>query len=569
MWRYLILSLALFSFSAAKSQDFGLDKPGEIHGNFSILSQLYFEDSAISAVVPPEKVALQGFGNLIYTKGKFEAGVRFESYTPALVGYPAGASWDGTGIGYRYASYNGDKLEITVGNFYEQFGSGMVLRTWEDQGLGVDYSLDGIRVISRPHKGITLKGLYGKQRFNFENGLQNGSGIVRGLDAEISLNQLLDSVINFNGQWYLGGSFVSKFEEDRDPTYDYPENVGAASVRLKYLNGGFLFSGEYTRINQNPSQQNSAIVDFPDSISTTGLFQFGQGLNLNATYSTRGFGASITASSLSNMSYQSQRSAGPFDSWINYLPPTSVLNTYLLAQLYPYATQPNGEVAFRGDLFYKIPRNSGLGGKYGMKIDLSYTRIHAPDFPRVDGIGINRKGIEPVLFRPSDKVYYSDFNVKVTKKFNRKLKMSAFYMNLVYDNDVNAGAYDYNDDPAQGTIYADLLVFEGNIRVKRRNNLRIEAQFLRTDQHLQDWATMVLEYTWSPHWFASVINQYNFGNADGNEYNFPVISAGYIKESSRITVSYGRQRAGVFCVGGICRVVPASNGLSVSLTSSF
>jgi hypothetical protein len=169
----------------------------------------------------------------------------------------------------------------------------------------------------------------------------------------------------------------------------------------------------------------------------------------------------------------------------------------------------------------------------------------------------------------TDNVYYSDFNVKVTKKLSRKFKLSAFYMNLVYDNDVNKGAYDYDNVPVKGKVYADLFVVEGNIRIKRRNNLRFEAQVLRTNQHLQDWATLVLEYTWSPHWFASVLDQYNYGNADGNDYHFPVVSAGYINGTNRISVSYGRQRAGVFCVGGVCRVVPASNGLSVTLTSSF
>jgi hypothetical protein len=34
-------------------------------------------------------------------------------------------------------------------------------------------------------------------------------------------------------------------------------------------------------------------------------------------------------------------------------------------------------------------------------------------------------------------------------------------------------------------------------------------------------------------------------------------------------MSYGKQRAGIFCVGGVCRNVPASNGFAISITSSF
>ena len=46
-------------------------------------------------------------------------------------------------------------------------------------------------------------------------------------------------------------------------------------------------------------------------------------------------------------------------------------------------------------------------------------------------------------------------------------------------------------------------------------------------------------------------------------------SVGYTNKANRISLGYGRQRAGIFCVGGVCRTVPASNGLSISITSSF
>jgi hypothetical protein len=564
------IQLAATAVLCAAASALTAQEKGEVHGNFSIDAQYYRPDSAISAVVPDQKMALMGFGNIIYTLGDLEAGIRFETYVPAFVGYPAGAPWSGTGIGYRYARYKGEMWDVTVGNFYEQFGTGMVLRTWEDRGLGVDYALDGVRVISRPHPAITCKGLYGRQRFNFDNGLQNGTGIVRGLDAELNLNVLLDSVLTLPGQIFIGASYVSKFEDNRSNVYDFPENVGAASVRLKYILWGFMLNAEYARIGVNPTAFNSQIVNIPPELDPlVGLFQYGQGLNLNATYSQKGLGASVTASSLSNMALQSQRNAGAFDSWINYLPATSVLQTALLAQFYPYATQPNGEVAFRGDFFYTFKKGTSLGGKYGMQLDFTTTQVFAPDFPTVPDFQLNRKGIQPVLFNPSDRSYYSDLTAKISRKLSNKFKGSLMYMNIAYNNDVILGAYDYDDIPAKGMIYANLYVFEGNWAIKKGRNLRFETQLMTTRQHLQDWAAIILEYTVSPHWFLSGINQYNYGNADGNFYNFPVLAAGYIKDSSRISVSYGRQRAGVFCVGGVCRVVPAANGLTISLTTSF
>jgi hypothetical protein len=85
-----------------------------------------------------------------------------------------------------------------------------------------------------------------------------------------------------------------------------------------------------------------------------------------------------------------------------------------------------------------------------------------------------------------------------------------------------------------------------------------------------DWATILLEYSVSPHYFFSVMNQYNFGNPDGDKRtNYPIFTCGYIKDATRFMVSYGRQRAGLFCVGGVCRFVPANNGLTLSFTHSF
>jgi hypothetical protein len=80
----------------------------------------------------------------------------------------------------------------------------------------------------------------------------------------------------------------------------------------------------------------------------------------------------------------------------------------------------------------------------------------------------------------------------------------------------------------------------------------------------------MLEYTWSPHFFVAVLDQWNYGNPhEEKRLHYPYIQVGYTHNASRITLSYGRQRAGIFCVGGICRNVPASNGVSLSITTSF
>ena len=38
---------------------------------------------------------------------------------------------------------------------------------------------------------------------------------------------------------------------------------------------------------------------------------------------------------------------------------------------------------------------------------------------------------------------------------------------------------------------------------------------------------------------------------------------------SRFELGYGKVREGIFCVGGVCRNVPSSNGFTLNITSSF
>ncbi|HMC98209.1 MAG TPA: DUF6029 family protein, partial [Flavobacteriales bacterium] len=187
---------------------------GQIHGNFSTDVQYYNQDSAIGAVVPDQKLGMNAWTNLIYTQGNFEAGARLESYEPALVGYPAGQPYSGSGVGYRYAKFKQHDLEITAGNFFEQFGQGMVFRAYEERYLGVDNAMDGVRLKYRPYQGVYLKGVIGRQRFGFDDGAAKGEGVVRGFDAEISLSELLDSAWTSVNNLIIGGSFVSKFQED-------------------------------------------------------------------------------------------------------------------------------------------------------------------------------------------------------------------------------------------------------------------------------------------------------------------------------------------------------------------
>ena len=121
-----LLAAFILSYTLLNGQETTKDM-GKISGNFEMSTKYYNVDTLIGAPIVPEKLRMNGFCNVIYTKDKFRAGIRYESYQKALQGFPVG--YDGNGIPFRYVGYTLDNIDITVGNFYEQFGQGMIFRT--------------------------------------------------------------------------------------------------------------------------------------------------------------------------------------------------------------------------------------------------------------------------------------------------------------------------------------------------------------------------------------------------------------------------------------------------------
>lgn len=534
---------------------------GQLHGNFSTDAQYYNEDEDIGAVVLPQKLGLNSWLNLIYSTEQFETGIRFESYEPRLAGYPAGQPYLGSGVGYRYVKYKLSDMEVTAGNFFEQFGQGLIFRSYEERYLGVDNAMDGLRVKYRPHRGVYLKGVIGKQRFAFDNRTINGAGLVRGFDAEVDLRELFDTTWTSTSNLVIGGSFVSKFQEDRDPLLELPQNVGAYAFRLNFTTPRWNLYAEYAYKINDPNGKNGFI------------YKHGEAAMFNATYSVKGFGATVGAHSFDNMFFQSDRAAPtPFDLNINFLPPLTRQHTYNLpATLYPYATQPNGEVSAQGELFYKWKKGTLVGGKYGTKVAVNFSTAYALDTVRLGAVDdtTRRIGYSSKLFGMGDRHYFQDMNVELRKKVSEHWEFALTYLNVVYDIDIIQGK------PGKPTVYADMLIVEGLHNFNERNSIRFEVQHLSTKQDQGNWVTALVELTFSPHWFIAAMDQYNYiGNSDleakGQEpIHYPIGSAGYIRGGNRFQVNYGRQRAGIFCVGGVCRQVPAANGLTLSITSTF
>ena len=237
--------------------------------------------------------------------------------------------------------------------------------------------------------------------------------------------------------------------------------------------------------------------------------------------------------------------------------------------MYPYATQTTGEFGFQGQATYTIPKNTKLGGKTGITFSLNYSQVNSiGKDPINDTTYIGEPGTlgySSSFFSMGDDVYYQDLSFEVTKKFGKKVKGIFAYLYQTYNKDVIEGHYN-----EYGSVYSNIGIADVSFYLSKKTTLRFEAQGLWTKQDKGDWLAGLLELTLAPNWFFTIQDQWNYGNAETSQrIHYYLLSAGYTHKTSRISLSYGRQREGILCVGGVCRYVPASSGFTLSLSTSF
>lgn len=539
-------------------QGYTVEDLGVISGSLQTDVQSYLPDSLIGAPDVPETILSNTFVNVLFTRGKFTAGMRFESYQNPLLGIDPryGTSGEGTGIGipYRYIRYADDVFDVTAGNFYEQFGSGMVLRLYEERNLGFDNSIDGLRLKFAPTEGLHLTGFIGRQRSFFEL----SEGIIRGADATLHLDEVGGGILPDGMLASVGASVVSRFQADQDPFLNLPENVLAWSARGNVSVSNFQAEFEYAHKINDPGVANG------DSYNS------GNAQYLNASWTDTGIGISVAAKRIDNMDMRSDRTATGFTQQVNYLPALTKQHTWRLITLYPYATQPTGEFGAQADLTFTIPKGSFLGDD-ATTITANASVIHALDTTRTDQFHYDAR------FGWADRIFYQDVNFEVQRKFGKDFKLTLSYINLKYDQDVIERRAAINETK-YGVISANFVVAELWFKLSRTHSLRSELQWMgvkhQPGAHLAlqngDWAMMLLEYSVSPSWFFTVFDEYNYGNATVEQQaHYPNVNVAFVHNALRVQTGYGRVRGGILCVGGICRPVPASNGFTLGVTYTF
>ncbi len=531
---YLFLLTGLFFYAQQNNFSGGL---------YSVW-QYYVADSVTEFAPPEGNWRSMNYFTLYYKKGNWELGTQLESYLPAgLLGYnPALKKYM---FSNYYARYRQEHWDVTAGFIFEQFGSGLIFRTWEDRQIGINNGLVGVG-IHYELPGIKLGFIAGNPRTAMKI---SDASVVAG-DVRIDLETLIKKFPSIQ----LGFSALSKFEKPQTETL--PATVQLFSAGTKIFLNNFDLVFEYVYKTPDALFFNGVLDDLV-------LFD-GDAYLLNVGWSTKGFGTNISLRRAENIQLFAERkwSDNPYNTGIlNYVPSLTKQHDYLLTNLFVYSARTNisfadrsvGEIGGQWDVFYFLKRKSLLGGKYGTRVAFNWSRWHGLKSEFIPDLHTYRRA-----FLEPGELYYQDINLEIKRKINKKFKTGFLVM-----------IQDYNRQKIEGhggMLHNFILVSDWQYRLKKRSSVRMEIEHLWNRQHEGNWLAGAVEYNWNGKWGVYTSDRFNYG---GSKIHYYSAGISYNNQGNRLALSYGRERGGLICVGGVCRYVPPHTGFQISLSLNF
>lgn len=530
---------AVFSLHADNNNQDELRSKGFLTGSFETNTNLYQEDVKTSATVPDGNFGSNNYLKLDYYHNRFSAGAQMEVYGPSLVGYSSDLK--GAGLTNYYVNWSDDAFSITAGTFYEQFGSGLLFRSWEDRALGLNNAVMGARISYSYNDILKLKALWGMPRF----GMKFSETQVKGADLSFAISNLL----NWDRTYFsLEGSVLDRYEAlDVDRLADgcEPNTIGW-SARANIETSGFFLKAEYV----------DAGIKYYYNTSYAGSGQMyhrkkGNAQLVETGYNGRGLGVNVALRRLEWMDSKVITDASSAVNMLNYVPAMCTQYSYMLTTLHPYGARTgeisskytnSGELGGQVDVFYNFKRGTVIGGKRGMRVHANFSTYYA----------IAQDG----SFLPGN-MLFRDLSVDVEKQWTKEFKSTLFWSMQEY-----SPSYGANKTTWLSNIFvADLLY-----KFSPTFSTRMELQYLVTFEDMKDWMAGLLEVSFAPHWSIYASDMWNHGSTKVHYYNG---GFSYSKSRTRVALGYGRYKAGFICSGGVCRQIPAYTGANLSVQMSF
>ncbi len=508
----------------------------------------------------------------------FTVGLQLESYEPmALLNYYKG--YEGTDLATYYVNYKNESLNITAGYFYEQFGSGLLLRTYEERQLGWNNALRGGRVIYTPNSYLSATVLYGQMRNAFEISDTNLYGVNTNFDITNAFK--IESLSNLS----LGLSYVGKQEDfSKNPDFinspNTPNLISSYAINLDADFGKFYTSMEYTIKGEDVAYQD--LGGFLKSVSDQ--FYKGNAFLVDLGYTKKGIGINTTFRRIENMSFFAESDfSNPNQNQfnmlsINYIPALTKQQDFALGNIYVYQPQARlsiseiagqaGEIGSQIDAFYTIKKGTALGGKYGTKLTANFSY-----WALLDAKFSDQEQTYDAEFLKFGKKLFKDFNIEMRKKWSKTWNSIFTFQN----GTTNKGVFTGEPVALAKEVDFTIAVAEATYKFGKGKSIRLEAQHLWSESFLVasniangNWAGGTIEVNLNRNLSLYVNDIYNYDNyVEDYQIHYYNFGGSYSKGATRIALNYGRQRGGLLCVGGVCRFVPENTGLSLNLTTAF
>ena len=517
-------------------------------------------------LVLPEKRVRGDFGSNDYLKvdyniGRFSAGVQVDGYLPAMYGYDFyDYSQRDSKLNMfltKYVQWEDANWGVRLGDIYDQFGNGLIFRAYEDRALAFNNSLAGARAHYSYNNMVNVKVIAGMPRLYD----MRSKTAIWGADLSLSFSEMLGW---YDGLVVLEASYVGR-HQDVAPEYlakGVEGNVlNMASGRFNVEAKGFSFRFEtVAKLNNdiynpmyNAAKGNATTIDLgytKGRFSASASFRRQENMTTFIEYRPMGIGGGNT---------------------MTYLPLLTRQHTYSLANLNPYrgsSVHTGGEVGGQIDLYYSL-RNPKARGKY-WNFHINYSMFNTVDHKNsMTGLDMEGRNV------------WIDFNFDVERQWNKQLKTTFLYSFQRWDEEINH--YD-----AAHSHYCRSHIFVGDVtyKINKKHSMRFELQYLASEDYEGDWVAATIEYNLAPKFSFYISDMWNcekmqdgaygnyFMNVNTYEYQHELlhyyqVGASFTHNSLRAQLSYGRNRAGYVCSGGVCRFQPAYTGVNLALTLSF
>jgi hypothetical protein len=566
-------ALAIFMLGNVSSQKEDSD-PGEFSGNLLLNYQKYLRDNRIGAntrVYLENTASVDAWLFMQYRRNGYNVIVRYDGFNNSPLLDPQDA-YTAQGIGFWQASKQLNNLNITVGSFYDQFGTGALFRAYEQRQLGIDYSIQGVRLIYDVNDHWRIKAFSGNQkgnknsntRFEYTPQVLSGLNIEGNLESETwgSLN-VGASAMNRNIDRATMNELVAIINGyDRKDQFFPKYNVYGFNGYVNYNLGNFNFGGEanFKTPEAIVNADNRLVLKggkvLYASMGYGGQFKFGKKKEIPNTnkfkQNTVYWGINLQARHTDHFPFRTSPRENLLNGLISYLPSLTKQNSYRLMARYNAPAQELGENGFQGELTAKFNKNTRFIFNTSYVQSLTHNGVQDP---------INQE------FRPQK--LFQEYNGHLIQNIGKdQIKLglqTVFYNQAVYEQ-----------EPEYENVQTLTPYFEWLHKLSKDKSVRIEAQYLKTDKDQGSFANLLVEFYFTKKWSMSLGDMVNIEphryermNIENAILHYPMVFVSYNNHNSFYTLSYLKQQEGVNCSGGICRVEPAFSGIRFTVSSNF